>query len=129
MEQIERKGRIAIINIKQGAVIDAIYYCPHHPDKEVCVDLRYNQDCQCRKPRPGMLLTAIKEFNLDPTQCFLIGDSKRDIEAAKNAGVKAIGVRTGNGVEGVDEEDVVGVFEGVLEGVRGVLTNSFNSKA
>ncbi|SHI37870.1 D-glycero-D-manno-heptose 1,7-bisphosphate phosphatase [Anaerovibrio lipolyticus DSM 3074] len=72
-----------------GAYIDAIYYCPHHPHKgydgEV-VELKII--CECRKPRPGLLLQAASDFNVDLTASWMVGDSKNDIGAGKNAGCK-----------------------------------------
>lgn len=63
---------------KFGAHIDAFYYCPHYPDGV----------CDCRKPRPGMILQAAKDFNIDLKKSFLIGDSPRDIHAGKSAGLR-----------------------------------------
>lgn len=63
----------------QGAHIDAIYHCPHHPD--------FTGACQCRKPAPGMLLAAAEAYNIDLANSLLIGDSERDIIAAQRAGV------------------------------------------
>ena len=76
---------------KEHAYIDAIYYCPHHPDKgfsgEV-PDLKI--DCDCRKPKPGMLLEAAKDYNVDLKSSWIIGDSERDIKAGRNAGCRTI---------------------------------------
>ena len=81
---------------KEGAYIDAIYYCPHHPEAKID---RYRVDCNCRKPKPGMLTRAEKELNIDLKQSFIVGDKLSDIEAGKRAGCKTIMVRTGYGVE------------------------------
>ena len=59
-----------------------IFYCPHHPD--------YTGDCDCRKPKPGLLLRGIEKYNIDPSQSYFIGDRERDMEAAAAAGVKGI---------------------------------------
>ena len=69
-----------------GAHIDAFYYCPHHPEGVV---EKYKKVCNCRKPKPGMILQAAKDFDIDLKQSILFGDSQRDIDAAKNAGLKA----------------------------------------
>ena len=69
-----------------GAHIDAFYYCPHHPEGVV---EKYKKVCNCRKPKPGMILQAAKDFDIDLKQSILLGDSQRDIDAAKNAGLKA----------------------------------------
>jgi D,D-heptose 1,7-bisphosphate phosphatase len=75
---------------KAGAFVDAIYYCPHHPDKGFNGErIEYKGECQCRKPKPGLLLQAAKEWNIDLSQSYMIGDSERDAEAGKNAGLKA----------------------------------------
>lgn len=71
----------------EGVYLDAIYYCPHHPDKGFegeIVELKF--DCDCRKPKPGMLLKAANDFNIDLNQSWMIGDSKCDILAGRNAG-------------------------------------------
>ena len=72
---------------KDGAYIDGIYICPHHPDKGFEGERpEYKFDCGCRKPKPGLLLQAAKDFNIDLSQSIMIGDSDRDVEAGKNAG-------------------------------------------
>ena len=74
---------------KDGAYIDGLYICPHHPDKGFEGERpEYKFDCECRKPKPGLLLQAAKDFNIDLSQSYMIGDSTSDIEAGKNAGCK-----------------------------------------
>lgn len=74
---------------KEGAFIDAIYYCPHHPDKGFEGEwLDYKFDCNCRKPKPGMLLKAAEEWNIELSQSYMIGDDERDIAAGTAAGCK-----------------------------------------
>lgn len=74
---------------KKGAFIDAIYICPHHTDKGFPGErLEYKCDCYCRKPKPGLLLQAAKDFNIDLPESYMIGDSDRDMKAGENAGVK-----------------------------------------
>lgn len=70
---------------KYGVLIEKFYYCPHHQEGKVA---EYAIECDCRKPKPGMLLQAMAEYAIDKEQSFLIGDSKRDIEAAQAAGIK-----------------------------------------
>lgn len=70
---------------KSGGKISAFYYCPHLPGASV---QQYNVDCECRKPKPGMILQALHDFDVLPQNAFLIGDSLRDIEASEAAGVK-----------------------------------------
>lgn len=83
---------------KGGAFIDGIYICPHHTDKGFAGERpEYKFDCDCRKPKPGLLLQAASDFNIDLSQSYMIGDSNRDIEAGKNAKVKeAIKVEENN---------------------------------
>ena len=73
---------------KDGAFLDAIYICPHHKDKGFEGERpEYKFDCECRKPKPGLLLQAAKVFNIDLSKSIMIGDSEIDIEAGKNAGI------------------------------------------
>lgn len=73
---------------KDGAYIDGIYICPHHPDKGFEGERpEYKIDCDCRKPKPGLLLQAAKDFNIDLSKSYMIGDSRRDLEAGDNAEV------------------------------------------
>ncbi|WP_455392258.1 D-glycero-beta-D-manno-heptose 1,7-bisphosphate 7-phosphatase [[Eubacterium] cellulosolvens] len=65
-----------------GAHIDAIYYCPHHPD----------DNCDCRKPKPGLILRAAKDFNIDLARSWMVGDSDSDLEAGAAAGCKTLKV-------------------------------------
>lgn len=72
---------------KEGAFLDAIYYCPHHPDKGFEGERpEYKFDCDCRKPKPGLMLRAAQEWNIDLSRSYLIGDSDRDVECGENAG-------------------------------------------
>lgn len=74
---------------QQGAYVDGIYICPHHPDKGFAGERpEYKIDCDCRKPKPGLLLKAAKEFNIDLHQSFMIGDDDRDVQAGQNAGCR-----------------------------------------
>lgn len=74
---------------KDGAYIDGMYICPHHPDKGFEGERpEYKIDCDCRKPKPGLLLQAAKDFNIDLSESYMIGDSQRDVEAGEKAGVK-----------------------------------------
>lgn len=76
---------------KEGAYIDALYYCPHHPDKGFEGERpEYKIECGCRKPKPGMLLKAAEDYNIDLSQSIMIGDGKNDMEAGKTAGCQTI---------------------------------------
>lgn len=69
-----------------GAHIDAFYYCPHHPAGIVA---EFSIACDCRKPKPGLILRACRELDIEPAQSILFGDSERDIQAAEAAGLRA----------------------------------------
>lgn len=76
---------------KEGAYLDAIYFCPHHPHKGYEGERpELKIDCDCRKPKPGMLLKAANDFNIDLSQSWMIGDGENDIKAGINAGCKTV---------------------------------------
>ena len=73
----------------EGAYLDAIYYCPHHPHKGYEGEVpELKIDCECRKPKPGMLFTAAEDFNIDLSQSWMIGDGENDVKAGKAAGCR-----------------------------------------
>lgn len=72
---------------RQGAYLNAIYYCPHHPDRGYPGEIKELKiTCECRKPKPGMLLKAAEEYNIDLSSSWMVGDGKNDIQAGINAG-------------------------------------------
>ncbi len=76
---------------QEGAYVDAIYYCPHHPHKGYEGEIpELKIECECRKPKPGMILKASRDFNIDLGSSYMIGDSENDILAGQNAGCKTI---------------------------------------
>lgn len=76
---------------EEGAYVDAIYYCPHHPHKGYAGEVvELKVDCDCRKPKPGMLLKAATDFNIDLSRSWIIGDDERDIMAGYQAGCKTM---------------------------------------
>ena len=77
---------------KSGCKIEHFYYCPHHPEATLP---QYRIKCKCRKPRPGMLLQAAREYNLDLSASFMVGDRISDIVAGHKAGCTTILVKTG----------------------------------
>lgn len=79
---------------KKNAIINGVYYCPHHPN--VGNDL-YKKDCDCRKPKPGLIKRAADELSIDIKKSYMIGDKITDIQLAKEAGMKGILVLTGYG--------------------------------
>ena len=93
-EQVEEvNARLVSMLNELGARVDAIYYCPHHPDFDR--DLR----CNCRKPDIGMLLRAKDEFNIDLSSSFVVGDKWSDVKCGQNAGAITSMVMTGYGKE------------------------------
>jgi len=76
--------------LEKGIMIDAVFYCPHHPDIS---------SCECRKPGTLLIENAIKEFIIDRQKSYLIGDSKRDVQAAEKAGVKPIHIMKNENIE------------------------------
>jgi len=77
---------------KKGAKIDAVYYCPHHPEATLP---KYRVRCRCRKPNIGMIIKAVKNFKIDLKKSFIIGDRTADIAAGNRARIKTILVKTG----------------------------------
>lgn len=109
---------------KNNVSIDGIYYCPHHPDAEVEA---YKADCQCRKPKPGMLKQAAKDLDIDLKNSFVIGDKLSDLGAGDAAGCRKILVRTGYGME--MEKDLPNasvqadyIADNVLEAAKWILS-------
>jgi D-glycero-D-manno-heptose 1,7-bisphosphate phosphatase len=103
----------------RGIVLDAVEHCPHLPDAPVA---RYRLECDCRKPRPGMLRRAIQRLDIDPGASFLVGDRLSDLEAGRAAGIgQCFLVRTGYPLpeEAVARAD--GVYDDLLACVRAVV--------
>lgn len=78
LAQIHKKMKEELT--QHGAYVDAIYYCPHHPD----------DNCDCRKPKPGLFLKAARDFNIDLSRSFIVGDMEQDVEAGKASGCKTV---------------------------------------
>jgi D-glycero-D-manno-heptose 1,7-bisphosphate phosphatase len=81
---------------REGARLDGIYVCPHHPTEGVG---KYRCECDCRKPKPGMILRAQRELDIDLDGSWCVGDMERDLAAGAAAGLPGILVATGKGVE------------------------------
>jgi D-glycero-D-manno-heptose 1,7-bisphosphate phosphatase len=103
---------------KEGIHIDKVYYCPHH---ENGINPKYTIKCDCRKPESGMIRQGIEEFNIDPTKSYLIGDKENDIKAAHKEGVKAILVKTGQGMKYVEGTEADFVAENILDAVENII--------
>ncbi len=80
----------------QGIQLNDFYYCPHHPEGKV---KEYAKDCDCRKPKPGMILKAAAKFNISLGDSWMIGDILNDIEAGNRAGCKTVLIDSGNETE------------------------------
>ena len=78
---------------KEGAHLDALFYCPHHIDGKIP---EYTKACDCRKPATGMIDAACAEYDIDRTRAVLIGDSESDMECAKRAGVRGVRYEDGS---------------------------------
>jgi histidinol-phosphate phosphatase family protein len=98
--QLERIfGRLETGLAGEGGFLDRLYFCPHHPERGFAGEVAaLKTDCDCRKPHAGMLLRAMRELPVDCARSAMIGDTWRDIAAARAAGVYAYGARTGYGV-------------------------------
>jgi D-glycero-D-manno-heptose 1,7-bisphosphate phosphatase len=107
-----------------GARIDGYYYCPHHPDAGVGP---YRMACDCRKPRPGMIRQAEREFGVDAARSFVVGDRWMDVEFGHAAGARSIMVRSGYATgeeprpEGSRPPDAV--VDNLMEAVSWILRN------
>ncbi|HET6421259.1 MAG TPA: D-glycero-beta-D-manno-heptose 1,7-bisphosphate 7-phosphatase [Geobacteraceae bacterium] len=104
---------------KHGAAVDAYYICPHHPEGE---EQGYSMACGCRKPHPGMLMEAAKDFSIDLASSYMIGDHASDVEAAVRAGCRPVFVTTGHGRdESARVPEGVPRFGSLPEAVRAIV--------
>ena len=100
---------------QEGAYLDAVYFCPHHPHKGYAGERpEYKVDCACRKPKPGMLLQAAADFNIDLSQSWMIGDGENDVKAGKAAGCKTALIGSGDYGQDVTAKTL-------LEGIQKIL--------
>ena len=127
-ELIGRVHRVLAAELERGgARLDAVYYCPHHPSVG---EPPYRLDCDCRKPRPGLILRAAEELGLDLPRCWMVGDRQSDVELARNAGVRSAFVLTGYGRGELEHQGHAWkhrpdlVAENLLEAVRKIVENS-----
>jgi len=116
---------------KYGAHIDAFYYCPHHPEAG---NGPYTQICDCRKPKPGMLLRAAHELDIKLKKSYMLGDKLDDVETGHRAGCQSILVKTGYGnkAESLYNKEASDplcqpayIAENILEGVKCILEHRF----
>jgi len=106
LDRIHR--RVVDLLAAQGASLDGIYCCPHVPE----------DDCACRKPKPGLLHSAARDLGFDPAACFVIGDKPCDIELGQAVGAITFLVRTGYGAQHIDEVKADRVVADVAEAAR-----------
>ena len=105
---------------KEHAFLSGIYYCPHHTEKGFEGEVpELKIECSCRKPKPGMLIQAAKDMNIDLSSSWMIGDSKRDIEAGKNAGCKTVSIGEGLGAD-FCAKNLVQAVEYIIKGDNNV---------
>jgi D,D-heptose 1,7-bisphosphate phosphatase len=108
---------------REHAFLDRIYYCPHYPQKGFPGERpELKIDCECRKPKPGMVLQAQRDLNIDLANSWFIGDTTTDIQTARNAGVKSILLRTGHGGrDGKHDATADFVFDSLLAAVQFIV--------
>lgn len=105
---------------REGIHLDAVRYCPHHPDG---VAAAYRRSCGCRKPAPGMVLNAAHELGLDLTASVMIGDKRSDVQAGRAAGVGLnILVRSGHALCDADSQHADAVCDDLLDAARRVVS-------
>lgn len=113
LEEIHNKMETLLGN--EGAYIDDIFYCPHHPHKGFAGERpEYKIECDCRKPKPGMLLQAARKYNIDLQNSWMIGDSKDDMGAGRNAGCRIAFI-------GEKVSDNVPCYSTLLECIKSIL--------
>ena len=119
---LEVHDRLRELLTEQGARLDGIYYCPHHPEEG---NGRHRRECDCRKPRPGMLWRARDQMGIDLSRSYMVGDRVRDLAAATTAGMTPVLVLTGYGPRereaAVNGHAAAHVAENLLEAVRWIL--------
>ncbi|MBI2824266.1 MAG: HAD family hydrolase [Planctomycetia bacterium] len=113
-------ARLDKLLARHGACVDRYDYCPHHPRDGQGA---YQIDCECRKPRPGMLLRVAEELGLDLARSYMIGDKLTDLEAGAHAGCRTILVRSGYGAQAATTlapgaYNVAGVFDSLLPAIE-----------
>jgi D-glycero-D-manno-heptose 1,7-bisphosphate phosphatase len=112
---------------KDGVQLDALYFCPHHPQGIV---KDYAVTCDCRKPKPGMLLGAAEKFDIDLSQSWMIGDILHDVEAGNSAGCRTILIDNGNETEwnlNAQRQPSM-VVDNISEAISFILTQQKNER-
>ena len=104
LNNILKEFLLMIKSQNEDALIDKVYYCPHHPNGDL---IKYRKKCECRKPEPGMLIKASKEYNIDLSRSYMIGDRISDIIAGHLAGCTTIQFISGRHNDKEIESDLV----------------------
>ena len=115
LQEIHNKMETLLGN--EGAYLDAIYYCPHHPHKGFDGEIpELKIECECRKPKSGMLLNAARDYNVDLTKSWMVGDSENDLKAGIAAGCKtaAIGIKDNRG-QTITANSLLDAIENILK--------------
>jgi D,D-heptose 1,7-bisphosphate phosphatase len=92
--------KMKLLAKEEGGTIDDIFYCPHLPEGRVAP---FNIECECRKPKPGMILQAANKHHLNLQECILVGDKPSDLQLAEFAGIRSALVLTGYGKQTLKE--------------------------
>jgi D,D-heptose 1,7-bisphosphate phosphatase len=105
--------KMKLLAKEEGGTIDDIFYCPHFPEGRVAP---YNIDCECRKPKPGMILEAAEKHHLNLNECILVGDKPSDLQLAEQAGIRGVLVLTGYGKTTQQElQSDVDIYENLFD--------------
>lgn len=104
-------ARLLALLTRAGIEIDALYYCPHHPEAPVA---EFRLDCDHRKPLPGMLLTAARTLDLDLARCWMVGDKEGDVQAGHAAGCRAVRLTAGASAAEACARDLLQAAELIL---------------
>ena len=140
IQQIHKKGYFAIVVTNQSGVarglftenqlaemnnylicqtnVDAVYYCPHHPEGKI---ENYKRKCSCRKPEIGLFETACKDFHIDLPNSYMVGDRADDMIAGQNMGLRTILLESGYGTSGLEKEVEPDYIFNDLRDVIGIL--------
>lgn len=116
LQEIHNKMETLLGN--EGAYLDAIYYCPHHPHKGFDGEIAgLKIECECRKPKPGLLLNAARDYNIDLSKSWMVGDSENDLKAGMAAGCKtaAIGMKEDHGQD-ITADSLFDAIERIMKG-------------
>ena len=115
----EIHNKMETLLAKEGAFLDAIYFCPHHPDKGFAGEVAsLKVECDCRKPKPGMILQAAIDYNIDLKASWMVGDGENDIVAGKAACCRTALVGTGEYAQDVTVSTLEEFVKKEIEGLK-----------